>query len=69
MVAGIIIWTVVNVALSLSVMFIMIYLYGKSVNLGWKKISFSLNGIKMSHSIRSYMYGITFFMEGRLVLW
>lgn len=65
MMTGIMIWTVANVVFSLSVMFIMIYLYGKAVDQGWQKTSFSLSRIKMRRGIRRCMYGITICYGGK----
>ena len=62
---GIILWTVANVAVSLSVMLLMLYLYSKAVNLGWQQIGFSVCQMKMRRGIRCHIYGINIFYGGQ----
>lgn len=61
---GIILWTAANVAVSLSVLFLMLYLYSKAANLGWQQISFSVCRIKMRRGIWRCIYGINIFYCG-----
>lgn len=62
---GIILWTVANVAVSLSVMRLMLYSYSKAINLGWQQIGFSLCRMKMRRGIRRRIYGINIFYGGQ----
>ena len=62
---GIILWTVANVVISLSVMLLMLYLYSKAVNLGWQQIGFSLCRMKIRCGIRRHIYGINIFYGGQ----
>lgn len=65
MLKGIIPWTVANVAVSLSVMLLMLYLYSKAVTQGWQRIGFSVCRMKMRRGIRRCIYGMNIFYDGQ----
>lgn len=62
---GIILWTVANMVVSLSVMLIMLYLYSKVAILGWREIGFSVCRMKMRRGIHRCIYGMNIFYNGQ----
>ncbi len=50
----IIIWTVINVAVNLSIVAIVAALFKKGVNLGWKEVGFSVKQMRQWRSLRPY---------------
>lgn len=63
---GIVIWTLINMAESLSVAFNMMALCRKAVSLGWQETGFSLSLIKLRRGriFDPYLYGVNFYYGG-----
>lgn len=51
---GIIIWTLINLAVNLSIIVVEAILFRKGINQGWKEVGFSLNQIRNRRSLRPY---------------
>ena len=53
----IVIWTLINVVVNLTIVAIVATLFRKGVNLGWKEVGFSVKQIRQWRSLRPY-YGM-----------
>lgn len=51
---SIIIWTLINLVFSLTIVAIEAILFKKGVNRGWKEVGFSLDQIRNRHGLRPY---------------
>lgn len=63
----IIIWTLANVAVNLSILVIVAMLFRKGVNLGWKEVGFSVRQLRQRRSLRPY-YVMHIYYEGEAYL-
>lgn len=67
MVKDIIIWTLANVAVNLSILVIVAMLFRKGVNLGWKEVGFSVRQLRQRRSLRPY-YVMHIYYKGEAYL-
>lgn len=59
----IVIWTLINVVVNLTIVTIVATLFRKGVNLGWKEVGFSVKQIRQWRSLRTY-YVMNIYYKG-----